>query len=578
MAEGLEGTGRSGRRPRFEPVPGVVLALLVLLVILLVSPRGDFPLNDDWVYYRTVENILDEGRFSPHPFAQSLFVLQGYWGALWASLFGLSFSTLRFSTFVLAFLGAWMTASTARRAGASQRASLLAGAALLFSPVYLNLSYTFMTDVPFTALVALSVYWYTRAWDGVGKRDGRFVLAATVVASLSFLIRQFGMLPTLAFTAVYVLYCWKNPGKSAWYIGAALGLPWLVVVLASSSLPVLSAEGGQSADWRLLGRGVFGVGCNALQWLIVAGIYLSLFALPFVFALLMSSLARLRPVRRGYLFGFAVLAIVCVYVAVTGRPGRMPYLSNVLYDLGVGPLTLSGLWEGREIYRPVRWGAWWWIPTALGLCGTVCWIWCSGTVFRILARPPRSVPAKRYRELFLVLNTALFVMALFNPWMQLRFDRYLLPAMPSFLALAAVWTSPLLRRPIVASISAAFFVLAAGFSVVCLQDYMAWNRARWDALHSLMEHRSLPPEEIDGGYEFNGLFTSDGYIEQYGRSAFAMQGPIGHWVVEDDFAVAFTPRADFQVLERWPYFSWLGFEERAIYTLRRVRESEWPPR
>ena len=79
------------------------MAFCALLV--LVGPRHEFPVEDDWDYSKTVLNLLQTGEFHRLEVTQATVFFPALWGALSSSLFGFSFTTLRISTLVLA-LGA----------------------------------------------------------------------------------------------------------------------------------------------------------------------------------------------------------------------------------------------------------------------------------------------------------------------------------------------------------------------------------------------------------------------------------------------------------------------------------------
>ena len=72
------------------------------------------------------------------------------------------------------------------------------------------------------------------------------------------------------------------------------------------------------------------------------------------------------------------------------------------------------------------------------------------------------------------------------------------------------------------------------YAVACTRDYLTWNDRRWTALHSLTAEHHIPPEHIDGGFEFNGLNLFDPAYEP-------KQGKSSWWVVDDRYVVAFGP-------------------------------------
>jgi hypothetical protein len=99
--------------------------------------------------------------------------------------------------------------------------------------------------------------------------------------------------------------------------------------------------------------------------------------------------------------------------------------------------------------------------------------------------------------------------------------------------------------------------------VAATHDYLSWNRARWLALRHLTEENGVPPREIDGGFEFNGLYA---YDPEYRR-----RPPKSFWWVQDDkYVLSFGPLPGYEVAERYPYESWLPLRTGTIFVLRRL--------
>ena len=566
------------------------LAAIMLLTILLVPPRGDFPLNDDWTYAQSVEGILAEGHFTPHPFATAILVLQAYWGALFASIFGFSFTILRASTLVLALLGAWASAACARVYGLPRAIALLVGALTLANPIAMNLSYTFMTDVPFAALAACSAFFYLRSLKDPGEPSPRLrtpvlpailgsaVLWGSLFAALAFLIRQFGVLLPAAYLLARAHQWYHGRGGLSRAEALAFAAPWLIAAALASQLPLLVRETGHVWNPRLLGASNAERLAGGLRFLFTGLCYMGLFLWPLALLRFFSRERRRITARFSLLAASLALAalLICRH-----PPYRMPLLHNVLYDFGTGPMTLRGLWVDDALWRPLQWGAWWWPITALCLA-IAALLFSEALVLlfpRRLAREDAEEHPPDTQDIFLLCWGLLTILSLFNPWLPVRFDRYFIAAQTPWALLLVrglrkhpAGERPFSRRGLTAACLGCAALYIAG---LCgLQDYMAWNRARWDALARLQTDAGAPPETIDGGFEFNGRYTSGAYIERIGGKAFFHQGPLGWWVVEDRFAVSFLPREGFEIIGREPYFSWLGMEERDILILRRDGPTE----
>jgi hypothetical protein len=136
--------------PRLARVLNAPLAPLLglALLLLLVPPAGNFPVNDDWNHAGAVRALVEDGRLEIGPTTSATLVLQALWGAGFARLFGFSFETLRLATLVLAALALVGFALLLSELFGARRA-VLGALLLLFNPLFVNLSYSFMTDVPF---------------------------------------------------------------------------------------------------------------------------------------------------------------------------------------------------------------------------------------------------------------------------------------------------------------------------------------------------------------------------------------------------------------------------------------------
>ncbi|HEY9828023.1 MAG TPA: glycosyltransferase family 39 protein, partial [Stenomitos sp.] len=250
------------------------LALLFGLSLWLVSPVGEFPLNDDWIYTKTVQHLLETGQYQAHPYLNATLVVQTYWGALFCKLFGFSFTTLRCSTLVLAWLNAWAVAQCALVMGLTRKLALLCAAVIATSPLVLQLSYSFMTDVPFLTFSSLSGLCFLKA---MAKPQPKWVALGSGCAVLAFGVRQFGILLPLAFAIAAVRLAWQRQYKISRDLKLALLLPWSLAIALylgwgkalTSSTPIL--EPIAAIDGPVM---------DGLRHIPVALCYIGLFTLP----------------------------------------------------------------------------------------------------------------------------------------------------------------------------------------------------------------------------------------------------------------------------------------------------------
>jgi hypothetical protein len=129
------------------------------------------------------------------------------------------------------------------------------------------------------------------------------------------------------------------------------------------------------------------------------------------------------------------------------------------------------------------------------------------------------------------------------------FDRYMLPAAPLVLIILALGYSQAIDPPVPAWrgwATAGRLFLVGGLSVAATHDYLAWSRARWEAVRYLTADLGVSPDEIDGGYEFNGSTT------YRWRMPPATDGRSWWWVQRATYVLTSGPMAGYRGLKRSP--------------------------
>ncbi|MBN2307485.1 MAG: glycosyltransferase family 39 protein [Candidatus Hydrogenedentes bacterium] len=577
--------GKPGEAPRpAAPAPGprwwryltresllIPLLLLFLVTVVLVNPRGDFPLNDDWLFAKSVQTLLKEHRLVRHPFAAPSAAPQILWGALAAALFGFSFTALRATTLLVAALGCWAVARCARACGLSRNAALLCGALVLCNPLFVNLSFTFMTDVPFFTLMAFSALFSLRALRSGRARD---VCLASAFGGAAFFLRQFGVCAGGAYALAAALVSYQRRQRIPLRHCVAFLAPWLAAGLLfliwraaqEPRAPGHDFSAGRSWPFRI---------ALCFSYAAVITTYMGLYVLPAAWARasqLVTRRERWRPAQWAGFGAFTALA-ASFLLFVHCRP--LPVLYNILYDLGTGPLLLR---YAQYVYRgwaPVHIGDWWWAITLLAVAAGGVLV--ADLIHRCRLRPGEPVsdappqadgPFAGGQGWFLFFWAALVTASSYNPFVSCAFDRYTLPVLIPAAVLCAGGLTPRLPKAgkALLGLTLALFYL---FSVAAAHDYLAWNRARWAGLDYLRNEVGAPPERIDGGYEFNGMYTSDTFMELHDTRDFYERGDKEWWVLDDTYAVSFFLREDYEEIARMPYFAWLGMERRYIFVLKR---------
>jgi hypothetical protein len=546
--------------------PGLLMVLLIvglwILAALLINPRGEFPLNDDWCYSGTVKALLEGGGLKLPGCSSPNIIAQILWGALFCLPFGFSFLALRISTLTLGVIGVLALYGLLRETGAERGTALFGALLLAFNPLYLVLSYTFMSDVPFTAVSLVSFYFLVRGL----KRSLRLEIAAGLFfACLALLIRQNGLAIFIAFGLAYLAKSGLRLrnillASIPVALGGAVQLLWQMWLTHKHIfLPVYTRQ----AKWMTSPDFSWQAATSFVRGLAIISVYLGLFLLPL---LLFVGRTKLAELCRSRLLNLTAVLLV-VWAAFLLRHQQMPFLPNVLYDLGLGPATLRDSFLLKLPSLPTAGKTFWLVVAFVGLAGAFVLLQMT---FLALGEALNIRPISAPKRVPLVLLFAaglvyLAPMAMLFIDIELAFDRYLLFLVAVGIPVVILMVSnlsPGRAGSAIRTVAIASLVLYGTFSIAGTHDYLSWNRARWQALNNLAVEQRVTPIDIDGGFEFNGWYLYDlNYIPRLKKSWW--------WVFRDDFMVTFGPVPEFTEIRRYPFRRWLPPGEGNILVLRR---------
>ena len=538
----------------------LIISSLWVLAALLVDYRGNFPLNDDWSYGIAVQRLVEEGVYEPTAWTSMSLISQVLWGSLFCFLFDFSFEVLRLSTLTLSLLTLFGVYLIARQLNASGKVALFGTLLLAFNPVYLALSYTFMTDIPFMGFSTLALLFSLRY---LNNESVFTLIIATVFATLAVLCRQTGLYVPLAL-ALSVLYKYGCRSKAllvaavpgVFCAGALLGYRfWLDHTARTPDL-----YGKQLQD---LVESIF----SPSQWpvvfaksTVVAIMYLGLFLVP-LFTLLLASPTASPLVRwfKKWLIRAIVPVSALLGIGLFFGGKLMPVGGNILIEQGIGPLTLYDVYNLKLPNATALSHGFWVIVTLLSILGAVTLFVYLFSVIRrmVTALVQHQRTNAHYARFFLIAGGVIY----FMPVLFLNYyDRYLLTPLILVTLLLAL-DGERLPSFKVAALPVALLFLFAFYSVAGTHDYLAWNRTRWQALRNLTEHEAVLYHQINGGFEYNGymLFTDE---------LLRTKKTDKWWTLEDDrYVITFGRIADYEVVQSYEYDRWLPPTSGQIFVL-----------
>ena len=553
--------------------PWLVLLLVWGLIILVVDPRGEFMVDDDWSFvkcleaFRSTGTIGDTGWGPPGAPGGPALVVHLLVGDLFSRILGFSLTTLRIGVLTMGVLGSCGLLLLLRLAGARPWPALLGTLAVVANPLFLAECFTFMTDITFACLAVFAILFL---YLGVKKNSASWIIGGFLLVLASILTRQIGAILLLAFWGA----CWVHPR------GAALGrgkmlilglvlvvLPWLAYELLLSRLgstPVTSHGiihnifkfPREKWFWDYLGlliNGFVFFGCG----------YLGFSLSPLLFGDLISR--RSTRFFRYFLPAFALGAVLLEAAIISGlfKPPVI-FLGNVVNDYGIGPILLKDVYILKIPRLPVISREAYYLLVSWAALGAVVLLALFISFIRrwLKTRGEGEDAANTFLLWMMFLAAPGYLGIITLTWYH---DRYLI----SLLIFLVIWLSVYhLGSPGSESIWKILpgfaMVIGLGIWSVCqVHDFMALKASQKTAHDFALQTLKVNPCDMDGGFEFNGYHC-------YRNDLRSSPGLSWWWVSREDYLLTLGPLTGYRVVRVFPFRRYSG-PPGAIHLLQPLR-------
>jgi len=546
-----------------------------------ISPRGNFPLNDDWMYSFAVQRFMETGKFEfvgPNCTSCLLHVVAG---AALCKPFGFSHEVLRLFTLVLGCLNSIGVYLLIREFRVTRKLATLAALTYAGNPIFLNLVFSYMTDVASMTLATFSTLFTVRAI----KRNSaiRFNFAGVLLLA-AIAVRQTNVAMVGA-NLCLLLYYWAKR-KHSWSVLISLVvLPAIWFKLVDKVVPV-SLNHPMAYGWyqnhvngiftSLIKTPLIGLYSLAIH-LGETCFYLSLVLLPLIVALTPCLFdlvrSRIRIWGAWFIFG-ATIAVATAMKFVIQSQSYMPFSQNLLRVPVIGSLAIVGI-NLPTLAKPWRLSITHYCAIGTTLLLAVFLSGIHRVVIRLFSTMRQKFSTvttenseRRALSAAVCFATAGCLLGLTVVQSSINdLDRYYI--IPSAVLLCCLTLSMrwLRIKPIWLLVLPTFVALSV-YSICAEQDYMSWNRARWDAAHWL-EAKGVSPSSIDGGAEYD--FDHNHLLY---NTRFKGAEPYCHWrwwsITGEQYIISFSPVPGYEEVASQRYWSALTpFKQRELFILKK---------
>ena len=520
----------------------IIISIVWIAALIIINPISNFPLNDDWSYARSVFSLTENGNLEYCGWMSMTLLTQVLWGSIFVKIFGFSFTVLRFSTLLLAFIGAIYTYKLMCLVKVDKKISCLITCVIFLNPIFLNLSFTFMTDVPFYTFSIISIFYFL---DYIENDNLKGLIIGLVFSVLSIFTRQLGFCIPLALASIFIF-------NKDWKTLIPLVVTISLYVFYQFILPDFNKDMGRINEHNMylfqeVLTNPFTHATAIAKRTFIMFVYFGLFFAPL--------LLFLRLPKGKYVDWVVLCLAIFVVYSLYLKDNLMPLNKNIIVDFGVGPRTLYDTLVSKEtnldsmiLFSRLQ-------VTFIGL------MFGMKVIVALLLKTiyVKKLPGKKRIPYYFVALIGFFY--LITALSVDAFDRYYLLLFPIIIILFANFLS--VHRTVwkgiqwVVMITILFF-----FSVFGNLDYFNWQRARWDAISYLTEDMKIDKNKIDGGFEYNGWVNYN--PEDYHNNVENL------WVPDDEYKICFENVNGYSVLKEYKYIEILKFgKEKSIKILKR---------
>ena len=468
------------------------ILLLVLTSAIFINPTRNILFNDDFAYAWSVKDLVEKNILIISDWTSAALVFQVFWGAIFCLPFGFSFAAVNISTIVLSAIGLIAFFSILGEFDFTLRRRFASVAILFTSPLYFDFSFSFMTDVPYTAMMLVSLYFFVRA---IKEEKKILWIIGSVVIALAFLIRQIaisvigGLLLFLLVEAIQTKnFSWR---KCAWALSPAACIITVYFLWLNFIHGPTWCQSNIAWKWALVQISNFEqyVQVVTKRFFLFSNL-IAVFLLPFILPFFKGFNKVLKPLRDNKFISVTCLGLIGGYAAIMIASGDGLLIGRVFIESVLFVNIPPWLWKCFFFLGSLCVAAW----CAYGL------IWLKANLWGWFRGESSSRMDPRYRFLLY----AFFFHFFLSIGHTFTWDYYCIPILPFMLIfLNRIFRMVKFQFPLA-------MVLVAGMLVVSLfntrfrYDYseLVWREG------NAMIASGIKPESIHATLSFKGWYNN----------------------------------------------------------------------
>jgi len=530
----------------------IILLLFCIFcgVEFFIDPLGNFPLNDDWWYTKTLYTWCNESVLDATGWGYAAKLPQLFIAKLFVSIFGFSFTVLRFSTLTLSFLGLLFFYLLLENFIIKNRISaFLISLLLLFNPLYLSLSNSFMTDVPFISFLIIGLYFYFRYKHK--QASGAFVISLLFLTA-AVLSRQLGLAFVSGILLSEIIFSKKIKLSSVIFVV----IPALCLFIFEYWMHSKNINSGytyaffRTEEWSDLNSFTAPLINFSKRWVYyisLSGLVLSPVLIPYLF----NNFKNKKHLADKKLFVVSAILFIPVILSFKNFP-----IGNYLYDSGVGPETYVDTYILRInlnhasscfIFNFIK---------LLSFLGSFGLILIVGNSVKVLWLSRKENTALNHKLLVIYISLLFYYFFLSQAWAI--FDRYIL-VFSIFIIPVIFLSNPKLHLQ--SRMFKVLLTLLVIFSTFAAKDYLNNNRTKWTVIEYLQKCKT-DNKNINAGYEHAGYYFSnskDWYAKWQNKFS-------------DEYLVTQGPLKDYKIINWISYQRYIPYKRDTIFILRHSKK------